>query len=183
MINQTVARRYAQALFDIAREKGAVDKFAADLAAVTGSLETSPELRRVIYNRLATAAVKQELIKKVYPAGMEPMVANFVSLVLDKAREEHLPAIMAAFNDLVDKENRILRAQVRVAQAISGDQQLQLEKKLSALTGQQILANVQVDPALIGGMSVKIGDVVYDGSIARRLGILKKHLQQGQLGR
>lgn len=183
MINQTVARRYAQAIFEIAKEKGAAAKFAADLSALIGTMEGHPQLRQVLQNRLISPGEKQELVKELFTPEIDPMVANFINLVFEKSREEYLGAILDAFNGLVDKDKKILQAQVRVASALSSEQQSRLEAKLSLITGQQIRTTVQVDPSLIGGMSVKIGDIVYDGSIVKQLGTLKKHLQQGQLGR
>ena len=183
MINQIVARRYAQAIFEIAKEKGAIPKFAADLSLLINTMEGNLQLRQVLQNRLVSSGEKQALVKQLLTSEIDPFVGNFINLIFDKSREEYLAAILDAFNGLVDKENKILKAQVRVASALSGEQQSRLESKLSTITGQRIRATVEVDPALIGGMAVKIGDIVYDGSIVKQLSILKKHLQQGQLGR
>ncbi|MGI6066209.1 MAG: ATP synthase F1 subunit delta [Bacillota bacterium] len=183
MINKTIARRYAQALFDIAKEQKAVEKFAQDLKYAVYTIEENEELKKAIYSRLVPAAAKKELCNKIITGNTHQMVSNFINLVFDKSREEYLVAIVEVFDELVDRENKILKAKVRVADALSEDQLKKLEENLSRMTGQNIKASVDVDPSLIGGITVKIGDIVYDGSVAKQLGMLKEHLQQVQLGR
>lgn len=183
MINKTIARRYAQALFEIAKEQNAVEKFAQDLRSVVSNIESTAEIKKVVYNRLAPAAVKKELCKNILTGDIEPMVGNFINLVLDKAREEYLNAIVEVFDEQVDREKKIVKAQVKVADALDENQIKNLEERLSRMTGQNVKASVDIDRSLIGGISVKIGDIVYDGSITKQLGMLKEHLQQVQLGR
>lgn len=183
MINKTIARRYAQALFDIAREQKAVEKFSQDLNSVLQSIEGNEDISKVISSRLVNVTAKKDLCKTLLAADINPMVANFLFLVLDKQREGYLQPIVEVFDELVARENKILPARVRTAQQMTEEQVKMLEDKLSKMTGQNVKTTVDVDPSLIGGMAVKIGDIVYDGSIAKQLGMMKTHLQQVQLGR
>jgi len=183
MINKTIARRYAQALFEIAQERNAEEKFAQDLKFVYQAIEANEEVKKIMFSRLVPGGAKKEIAHKIMTGNVDPMVANFINLVFDKSREEYLGAIIASFDHLLDREKKILLAKVKAAGALTGDQVQRLEEKLSKMTGQNIRVSVETDPSLIGGIAVKIGDIVYDGSVAKQLGTLKEHLQQVQLGR
>lgn len=183
MMNKTIARRYAQAIFEIAREQNAVEKFGQDLKLMVDTIEGNEDIKKIIYGRLVPAEAKKEIIGKIVPAEMDRMVVNFVNLVLDKSREHYLTGIVDAFDELIAREKKILPAQVRSAGVLTADQVARLEEKLSQMTGQSVKASVTVDPSLIGGISVRIGDIVYDGSIVKQLGMLKEHLQQDTVGK
>lgn len=183
MINKTIARRYAQALFDIGREQNLVDQFSRDLQQVVRIINSHEELKKVVYDQVVSSEVKKELFDKVLGTTVHPMVINFLKLVTDKFRERYLEQMVDAFSELVDQQNNILKAEVKSAVSLSTDQTKALEDKLSQMTGKNISVNVILDTSLVGGLSVKIGDKVYDGSVVRQLSMLKKHLQQTELGR
>ncbi|MGI6713132.1 MAG: ATP synthase F1 subunit delta [Bacillota bacterium] len=182
MINKTIARRYAQALFEIAQDQNAVDNYLQDLKQLV-EIFNRAEVKKIIYSRLVSGAAKKEIVNHLAIKGINPMVVNFVHLVFDKSREEYLPAIFEAFSGLVDQEKKILPAAVKSAITLSEDQIRRLEEKLSLITGKKVRASVETDSSLLGGLTVKIGDVLYDGSIAKQLRTLREHLQQVQLGR
>ncbi|ATW25979.1 ATP synthase F1 subunit delta [Candidatus Formimonas warabiya] len=177
MINKTVARRYAQALFEIAKNHNALDKYAADLKLIMELMESREDLKKFFYGPLVPGAAKKDLIKKAVSGAVDPMVFNFINLIIDKSREIFLADIVEEFNQFLAAENQTLTAKVRSAVALTEAQTGQLEDKLSRLTGKKVKAAVNVDPSLIGGIVVRIGDTVYDGSIAKQLNILKEHLQ------
>lgn len=183
MINKTVARRYAQALFDIAREQNSIEVFARDLSSVIQSINSNEELKAIFYNQLVSVEEKKEIVNKGFTGSVHPMVSNFLNLLLDKFREPYLEQIYEVFLELSDIENKILKADVKSATDLSPEQVSKLEEKLSKITHQNVKVNVTIDESLIGGMAVKIGDKVYDGSVAMQLSMLKEHLQQIQLGR
>lgn len=183
MRNKTLARRYAQALFEIAKEKNAVSEFAKDLFMVVSSLETSEELKKVIQSRQITAGAKKNLVRELLTKDLDPMIINFINLVFDKSREAYFSDILDSFNELVDQENKVIKAEVRSAERLDDGQRQRLEAKLSRITGTNVQTKVEIDPSLIGGLLVKIGDVVYDGSVAKQLAMLQEHLQHVELGR
>jgi len=183
MINKSIARRYAQAIFDIAREQNAVEKFAQDLKTIIDIIEKSAEIKKFIYGRLVPAEAKKEIIAKIITPEMNQMVVNFVYLVMDKSRENYLTGIVDVFDQLTAEEKKIIPAQVLTAVPMTEDQVAKLEGKLSERTGQSVKAQISVDPSLIGGITVRIGDIVYDGSIVKKLGMLKEHLQQDTVGK
>ncbi|MEL7567308.1 MAG: ATP synthase F1 subunit delta [Dehalobacterium sp.] len=183
MINKSIARRYAQAIFEIAREQNAVEKFAQDLKTIVDSIEKNPDIKKFIYGRLIPAEAKKEIIAKMITPEMNQMVVNFIYLIMDKSRENYLTGIVDAFDQLAAEEKKIVPAQVLSAIPLTKDQLAKLEAKLSEKTGRSVKAQITVDPSLIGGLAVRIGDIVYDGSIVKQLGMLKEHLQQDTVGK
>ncbi|MCR6545426.1 F0F1 ATP synthase subunit delta [Dehalobacterium formicoaceticum] len=183
MINKTIARRYAQAIFAIAQEKNLTEEYARDLKKVIQLIEGNEDLKILFYGRFVPSEAKKEAVSKIIADELDPMVANFIYLLLDKSRENYLTGIAEVFNELVAEKNRIMPAQVRTAIPLTKNQVQSLEKKLSQITGRNIQAEIQVEPSLIGGMSVRIGDTVYDGSIFKQLSLLKEHLQQNSVGK
>jgi F-type H+-transporting ATPase subunit delta len=182
MINKTIARRYAQAIFAIAQEQNQIEAYARDLERVIQLIENNEDLKNLIYGRFVPLNGKKEVVSKIID-GVNPMVANFIYLVLDKSRENYLVAILDVFNELVAEKNMIVQAQVRAAAPLTKAQVQKLEEKLSQISGRNVKAQVQVEPSLLGGISVRIGDTVYDGSIIKKLSLLKEHLQQNSVGK
>lgn len=183
MINKTIARRYAQAIFDMAREQSAIEKYAEDLKTIVNFIENNEDLKRFIYGRLVPVEAKKELMGKILTGEIHPMVANFINLVIDKSRENYFTGIVQVFDQLAAEEKRIVPAQVVSAIPLTDEQVTKLEEKLSQITGHSVKAEVTVEQSLIGGISVRIGDIVYDGSIVKQLSMLKEHLQQDTVGK
>lgn len=183
MINKTIARRYARAIFDIAREKNAVEKISENLKSVVRLIEENADIKKIIYGRLVPAEAKKEIVGKMIPEEVDQMVVNFLYLVLDKNREQYLTGILEAYDQLSAEEKRVLPAQVKSAIPLTGEQVTNLEKKLSQIAGQSVKAQVTLEPNLLGGITVRMGDIVYDGSIVKKLSLLKEHLQQDTVGK
>lgn len=183
MINKAIARRYAYAIFEIASEKNRAEKFAQDLKTIINQIDNNPAIKKFIYGRLVPAKAKKEFISKIAPREIDQMVLNFIYLVMDKSREQYLTGIVDAFDQLAAEEKRIVPAQVQTAIPLTEGQIDQLEKQLSKKIGQSVKAKITVEPSLIGGMAVRIGDIVYDGSIVKKLDMLKEHLQKGTVSK
>ncbi|MGI6685657.1 MAG: ATP synthase F1 subunit delta [Bacillota bacterium] len=183
MINKTIARRYAQAIFEIAREKNAVDKFGEDLKSIVQLIEENEDIKKIVYGRLVPIEAKKEILGIIISPETDQMMVNFIYLVLDKAREQYLTGIVDAYLQLAAEEKKILPAEVLSAIPLTEDQVLRLEDKFSEITGQRVKAEIRVEPQLLGGITVRIGDIVYDGSISKKLDLLKEHLQQDTVGK
>jgi F-type H+-transporting ATPase subunit delta len=176
MSSQTIARRYARALFDIARPQGKLDLYAAALEQAAQALAANPELRRVLYHQLIPVREKQKLSPILFPAA-DPILQNFFRLVLARKRERELPAIASQFRRLVDQENRVLQVEVDAAAPLSAEVAATLQDKLATLTGRRIRLQVSVEPALMGGLIIRIGDRVLDASLKKKLELLGEHLK------
>ncbi|MDN5344921.1 MAG: F-type H+-transporting ATPase subunit delta [Clostridia bacterium] len=176
MSSQTIARRYARALFEIARPQGALASYAIALERVGQALQEDAELRRVLYHQLIPVREKQKVVDTLLP-DIDPPLRNFFHLVLAKGRERALPEIANQFRRLVDRENRVLAVEVQAATPLSQDIASALKTRLAELTGQNIRLQVHVDPALLGGLVIRVGDRVLDASLKKKLELLGEHLK------
>lgn len=176
MSSQTIARRYARALFEIARQKGATEAFAVVLEEVGRALAENQELRRVLYHQLIPVREKQKIMDSLF-RDIDPILKNFLHLVLTKGRERYLPEMAVQFRRLVDRENRVLPVEVQVAAPPSAELIAALQEKLRRVTGQNVRLDTRIEPSLLGGMVIRIGDRVLDASLKKKLELLGEHLK------
>lgn len=177
MTDRTVARRYAKALFDIGAEQGKADVFAENLKQLAALLAENGEVREMLLNQAIQNDEKKKAMALLIE-GMEPMVKNFVNLVIDKHRAAGLSAMSESYMGLLEEQANILHAEVLSAVPLSEEQIGKIEGKFSDMMGRTVKAETAIDAALIGGVRVRIGDTVYDGSIAHHLKQLNDSLKQ-----
>ena len=177
MSNLAVAKRYGQALFDLASEKNMLDQLEKELTQVLEVIEESHELKKILEQRLIRSETKQEIFRKVYSGTISPVTMNFLLLILHKRREMVLNQIVSQFLNLANEARGIVKAQVKSAAQLSFEQLEKLRESLEKITGKNILLESAVDERLIGGLVVKIGDRIIDGSISTKLKMLEKHLK------
>ena len=178
MISGAVARRYAQALYDIAMEANLLDQFESELKALADAISGSPDIQKVLYHPQIGIADKKELLHKVFEGRFSAHIQSFVDMVIDRRRQNLIIDIYQEFKRMADAARNIVEAQVKSAVALDEAQKGKLQINLSRLTGKSIRLVAQVDPSLIGGVVVKIGDRVIDGSVAGRLAKLRETLVQ-----
>lgn len=176
MSSQTIARRYARALFDIARPQGTLAAYAAALEQAGQYLAENPELRRVLYHQLIPMREKQKVMDALFP-DVDPVLKNFFYLVLARGRERDLPEMAVQFRRLVDRENRVLPVEVSSAVPLAAEITAAVQDRLAEITGQNIRLQATVDPSLLGGMVIRIGDRVLDASLKKKLELLGEHLK------
>lgn len=176
MIDTSIARRYAKALFDIATDKDQTTKYQAELQLLVDNLNDNAEFETLLYGQVISAEQKKDLVKKVFGAEFSADTMNFVCLVLDKGRANMLPEMLKAYEELMDDAAGIIPVKVTAAFELSAEQLNDLsaafEKKLSA----PVRLITSVDKTLIGGIKAQVGDTVYDGSLSGRLSELSRRL-------
>ena len=178
MINTTLAKRYAKALVEIGQEKDALDKYGEDLAALCELVATSRDFREVLINPVFTKEDKKRIAGQVLEKiGTDPMVTNFINLLIDRKRIDQLVGIEKAFRERVDSIRGITRGEVTSAEPLAEDQLGRVTQALSLISGKQVLVTTTVDPSLIGGLVAKVGDMVFDGTIRTQLSQLKESLK------
>ncbi len=183
MTNQAVARRYANGLFDVAREMNIVEEVAQDLEEVVALLKQEPELRQVLEYQRASTRVKKEIIRNLMEGHISPVVLGFLELLIDKHREQNLDAILEIYQDLVRSLKNIVVAEVKTAYPLNPQFETRLQEVLKKASGKNIELRVSVHPELIGGLVVKIGDRVYDGSVTKRLQMMEARFMDRSLGK
>lgn len=174
----TVSRRYARALFQLAEEQGEIDVVAKGLAAATAIAE-NPDVAKVLHGPL-DAKRKRGFVESIAAEiGASDPFKSFLLLLTDHGRLSHLGSIRSVFDALVDERRGILRAHVRSATTLPDDVLAELSRVFGAMTGKQVVAEVRVDPSLIAGVVVEIEGKVYDGSLQTQLRKLEQHMATG----
>jgi F-type H+-transporting ATPase subunit delta len=171
---ETAARRYAEAAFQVAVADGALNRWQSDFAAIAEALEV-PALRAVMVHPAVPFADKERVLRRsVSEVATGPM--NLVLLMIRRGRPGAIPAMRSHFEELVRRHRGIARAEVRTALPIDDLDRPGLERTLERLAGRQVEFTELVDPSLIGGISVRIGDRLYDASVRSRLERLRARL-------
>jgi len=177
MSDQAIARRYAAALFSVAREKGVTQEFAVALEQVSQALAENADFRRIIYHQLIPNREKQRIMDLIF-SDFSPLLKNFLNLVLVKGRERALPEMAAQFRRLVDRENKVLPVELRSAVPLPDEVTAALKQRLATVTRQNIRLRSQVDPGILGGVVIRLGDRVLDASLKKKLELMALHLKR-----
>jgi F-type H+-transporting ATPase subunit delta len=163
----TLARPYAEAVFKLARETGALPQWSDALARLAAVVRSGPA-RELIGNPRITDAQAASIIAEV-AGGLSDEQRNFVRVLADNERLSVLPEIVAAYESLRSGFEGVLEAEVTSAYPLTDAQVAEITATLEAKYGRKVKAEVVVDPALIGGISIRIGDEVMDASVRGKL--------------
>jgi F-type H+-transporting ATPase subunit delta len=178
MLENAVARRYAQAFFAIAQEKNSVDKLEAELKEIVDTINSTDELKKVMDHQLVSPEEKKAIINKIFSQDMSEITVNFLNIVIEKYRATYISAIYEEFISYANTNRNMVDAEIKTAVQTNDADLENIKARLSAVTGKTVRLQAKVDPSLIGGVVVRIGDKVIDGSIAARLAKLKDNLLQ-----
>ena len=174
---RSASLQYATALADIALEQGAAEPVKKQLEDFGAAYAESAELRNVLANPAVELAAKHGVIEKLAARmGASRIVRNFLFVVADNQRTHLLPEILRSFEDVIRQRQGVAEAEVTSAAELTAPQKTQLQQTLERLTGRKIQAKYSLDPALLGGALVRIGDTIYDGSVRNRLNQMRARL-------
>ena len=175
-----MAGRYASALFGLAQEQGATVQVAADLARFNAMIEESADLARLVRSPVFTAEEQVKALGAVLDkAGIGGLTAKFLKLVASKRRLFAAQAMIADFGKLHDAARGVSRADVTVAEPLSPANLEALRKALTDVAGSSsVEMNVKVDPAIIGGLIVKLGSRMVDGSLRTKLNSIRTRMKE-----
>lgn len=176
-----VARRYATALTQVAQAHNLLDQIEKELAGLVAKIEADAELQKVLIHPEITPQAKKEILIKLFQKEVSPYVLNLLQLLVDKDRLGHLREINAAYRTLANRIRRRMLVEVTTAQPLAPEDKAALVEKLSRASGWQVELQAQVDPAVLGGVRIRVGDRVIDGTVARQLELLKKQLSQARV--
>ncbi|MFI5358647.1 MAG: ATP synthase F1 subunit delta [Halanaerobiales bacterium] len=178
MRQSEVSRRYSFALFELAKEEDKLFIFRDELAAILQVMEEYPDLKKLLLHPRTKRGDKKLLLERIFSGNLSKELLNFLKLLTDRRRESYLEAIYQDYLDLLNKEENILEIEVFSAISLPDDLRNKLVEKLTALTGSRISIKEKVDPEIIGGLILKIGDRIIDGSIRKDLEALKNKIVQ-----
>ena len=173
------AGRYATAMFELAREEGALEAVEADLNALGEAIGTSPDLASLISSPLYTREQQATAMAAICAkAGTGTLVTNLVGLMAGKRRLFALPEVIRLYGELMADHRGEVTADVTSARALTDAQQAALSAKLKASVGRDVKLNIAVDEGLIGGLVVKVSSRMIDTSIRSRLAALKNVMRE-----
>jgi F-type H+-transporting ATPase subunit delta len=172
---ETAARRYAEAAFELGRGDGSLDAWASDLARLSEALAI-PEVELIVKHPAIAFTKKQEVLRQIVGGDVSKQALNLVLLMIRRGRPKQVPAMVERFNELLRRERGIVLAEVRSALPLDDAEREAISERLAALTGDTVEISEMVDPLLIGGIAVRIGDRLYDASVRSRLERLRARL-------
>ena len=171
-----VANRYSQALFEAALDAGAVEKVDGDIRALQSLLEASGEFRGFVAHPLIPTPKREEVLKAMFSGKLQETTLGFLCLLARKERLDALPEILQALRRKVDAHQSLVTVRVVSADKLLVRQEKELEKKLADRLGKNVVLQTEVDPDLLGGFLIQIGDRIEDYSLATKLKLFKQHV-------
>ena len=178
MISERIARRYVAALFGLAHEAGVADQVGVTLHEVQQMYRLHARLRNALSDPRLPHDKKRAVLLRLMGPDAPPLLARFADLLIEKHRLGVLHHAGTIFARLQDEAAGIRHAEVRSALPLSDEQHLRLQEALSDLLGLRIVLSARVDPAVIAGVSVRVGDLLIDGSVRGRLEGLRQEFQR-----
>ncbi len=179
MIEKTLARRYAAALLQVAEGEGTLEETEELLKAFRLAYERDRDLRAVLSQPRVPRAVKKGILRRAFEGRARPSFLGFLDVLVERNRTDLIPEIAESFARLADVSRDIVRARVLSWRPLAEDQKLRLAGQLARITGKpRVELQEETDVSLHGGLLVRIGDAVIDGSLAHRLKSLREHVME-----
>lgn len=176
MRDESVARNYAEALFDVAQRHEGIDAFGEAVATVARLLDENPDFRLFLETPRVNADEKKTVLKKAFADAVPANFLNFMLITIDKRRQRLLREIAVQYHALVDEHENRVHVTVTVAREMDERTTEELAGRLSTMLGKTAIPDVRVNPDIVGGVIVRAGDTIYDGSLRRRLDRMRRQL-------
>jgi F-type H+-transporting ATPase subunit delta len=182
MRETTVARSYAEALLELAQADDAAELYAAELRQIVQLVESEADFRFFLETPRVELRDKKRVLREVLEDKIPERLMRFLLVVVDKRRQRVLPEIAVEFDKLVDEQLGRLQVDVTTAQDPDAKARASIKKHLDTLFGMEVLPRFRADPRIIGGVVVRVGDRIMDGSIRHRLQGLRRSLLRSETG-
>ena len=180
MRSSAAARRYARALFQIAREGSVVNEVRGELAGLAKLFADNKELRDAVLTPRFRASERKAVLQSIAQKGdLSATVTHFLQFLIDHRRLVDFTVIHEEFERLANEASGLVTARVRAASALDERRQDRLRRALSQRTGREVKLDIEIDPSLVGGAIATVGDMVFDGSVRTQLGRLRSTLTKG----
>ncbi|MBK8002696.1 MAG: ATP synthase F1 subunit delta [Gemmatimonadetes bacterium] len=175
MRSETVALNYAEALFQLGEKGGQTEAYGALLDAVAHGIAAAPSVEAVLMSPRVTKAQKASLLASALSSAPREFVL-FLTAVVKRGRQGLFAEMARAYEGLVDQKLNRVRAAVTVARPADEALRQQIAARLTQVIGKQVLPHFHEDPTILGGVIVRVGDRVFDGSVRRRMTLLRRQL-------
>jgi F-type H+-transporting ATPase subunit delta len=171
-----VQQVYARALIELAQESGTIDEVADEVQQVRTLLSQEPDLDALLSSRVLSISERAQSIDTIFKGCVSDLVLRFLQVVNAKNRIDVLGGILRSFEQHLDELRGIVEVDAFVAHRLPDDSAAQVSKHIGDALGKTVVLHQYVDPNLIGGLKIRVGDQLIDGSVATQLGIIKKQL-------
>lgn len=177
MSSRALAKRYARALLTEAGDKGA--DFVSPLSALDEEIRAHRNLERILFGSVFSVKQRTGILEDVAAKlGTPKPLVNFARILIENDRMKFLPSITEEFQKFVDEKSGIARARVASATELPADAKEKIRTQLERIAGRKVDCIYTLDPALIGGVQARIGDLVLDGSVSSQLRKLSRRVEQ-----
>ena len=181
MRDETVARSYAETLFELADRHDALEPYGEGLETVARFIEEDPKFRLFLETPRIDDEDRKAVVREAFGKALPGHVLNFVLLTIDKRRQRLLRRIAGQYHALLDERMGREHVQVTVARPLDDSTRRVITDRLSAVLGKEAISHIRVQPEILGGLVVRTGDTIYDGSVRRRLEGMRRQLLQADL--
>jgi F-type H+-transporting ATPase subunit delta len=176
MRDTTIARNYAEALLALARKADDLQAWGRLIDDVANAMERDERLRRFLQAPQVSAEQKNAVLSKAYEDRAPRLFLRYLQQLVKNRRQMLIPAIAEEYRNLVDEAEGRVHAQVTLAKDVDAEQRAEIARQLTHTLGKPVVPQVRINPNILGGIVVRIGDRVMDGSVRRRLGILRTRM-------
>ena len=178
----TTALKYAKGLFDVAKQRGKVKEFWDELTAFREFIKEVPEAINVLQSPIYPPDLKLEILDEIFKQiQLDPEIEKFLRLLVERRRMHLFSEIVEMYRSLLDEELGILRGEVIAPIELSPEDVEEFKKVLHEKFGKEVHLDLRVDPSIIGGLMIKIGDFVLDASFKRQLRVIQEIIEKGVL--
>ena len=181
MSDVLIARRYAKALKEEAEGLGIIEQVDDDVALIRESLNASRELLQFFQSPVISREKKASVVSELFGERVEKTTLHFLLLMVEKRREYALLEVVSAYMALRDEQRGVVNVSVRAARAMGEEEEKELIATIEGMIQKSVRLESSVDASLMGGLVVRIGDTVYDGSFSNQLQSLRERLETGHL--
>jgi F-type H+-transporting ATPase subunit delta len=177
MAADDVIRGYAEALFNVLRAEGELDRVEDELFRFGKLLDTNHELKQALSDQALDRAQRNKVLEELLAEKVSPSTLGLLTFIVGQGRARQMPQILSELSDLAAEARNAVVAEVRSAIPLDDKQRKELAAALSKATNKKVEVKVLVDPSVIGGIVAKVGDTVIDGTVKRRLEQLKEQVK------
>jgi F-type H+-transporting ATPase subunit delta len=176
MREPTIARNYAETLLELAQRSGDLRAWGEMIDSVGNAMDTDRRLRMFLESPRLSAGQKNEIIQKAYGATLPRNFVRFLQALVSHRRQMLIPVIAQAYHDLVDQVEGRVHASVTVAREPDDSDREVVTTQLKRALGKEVVPHFHVNASILGGVVVRVGDTVLDGSVRRRLTTLRSRM-------
>jgi len=169
---------YAEALLELAESEGRLDEIADEVEQLRTLLGDEPDLLRLLGGRALSAEERRESLDKLFEGRVDELTLRFLRVVSAKSRMDRLPAMLAGFTRSIERRRGVEHVTAAVASELDDEARQSLAERIGEAIGKQVVLEQVVEPALIGGLRLRIGDRVIDGTVLARLRQIEEQLRE-----